>query len=268
MPTLDDVANLCAEMLGSGDDGRPVVVYAAIWPLARLLGTRDRALPDRLCARIENIVGDTRSLLMPTFVTGYTDSLCDLETAPSTTGQLSEAFRQRPGVRRTVSAFFPFAVRGPDADAVIALRPRQAWGAGSLYEWFEKTDVRFLMLGTHPTHCSYLHRIEQHVAVPYRFEKTFSGTVRHEGREFELTEELYVRTLDPLALNDFTVLSEALAAGGMTTRFIGGLPVSEMGASAMRDAFLPILQDDPLRVVQNRNEFAYPYYPAARSIAQ
>lgn len=268
MHRLDDIVDLCAEMIGDGDDGRPVVVYAAIWPLARLLGTRDRAFPNQLSERLEAIVGDNRSLLMPTFVPGYTDGLCDLDTTPSNTGQLSEAFRQRPGVRRTVSAFFPFAVHGPDADAVIALRPQHVWGDGSLYEWFEKTDVRFLMLGAHPTHCSYLHRMEPRVGVPYRYEKTMSGTVCHEGREFELTEELYVRTLDPLALNDFTGLHGALCDGGMKTQLIKGIPISEMGAVAMRDAFLPILQADPLCVVKNRDDFTHPSYLAARSIAQ
>jgi len=268
MPTLDDIVDLCAELIGDGDDGRPVVVFAAIWPMARLLRTRDRALPDQLSGRLEAIVGDHRSLLMPNFVPGYTAGLCDLDTSPSATGQLSEAFRLRPGVRRTVSAFFPFAVRGPDADAVIALRPKQVWGDGSLYDWFEQNDVRFLMLGTHPTHCSYLHRMEHLVGVPYRYGKNLPGTVRHEGRVFELAEELYVRTLNPLALNDFTVLADALRAGGMNTRFIDGLPVSEMGAIAMRDAFLPILQADPLCVVQNRNNFTHLLYQAARSIAQ
>lgn len=141
-------------------------------------------------------------------------------------------------------------------------------GDGSLYDWFEQTDVRLLMLGTHPTHCSYLHRMEHLVGVPYRYGKTLPGTVRHEAREFELTEELYVRTLNPLAFNDFTEIAEALCAGGMKTRFIGGLLVSEIGATVMRDAFLPILQADPLRVVQNRNDFTHLLYPAARSIAQ
>ncbi len=268
MRTLDDIVDLCATLLGDGEDGRPVVVYAAMWPLARLLGTRDRALSDRFCARLETVVGENRSLFMPTFVRGHTDGLCDLETVPSYTGHLSEAFRQRPGVRRTVSAFFPFAVRGPDTDAVVALRPRQAWGAGSLYEWFEQTNARFLMLGTHPTHCSFLHLIEQRVGVPYRYEKSFSTTVRHENQEFELAENLYVRTLEPLALNDFTVLQSALRAGGMRIHSIDGLPVAEMGAVAMRDAFLPMLQADPLCVVQNRTEFTHLLYPETRSIAR
>lgn len=267
MHMLDDIVDLCGELIGDGDDGRPVVVYAAIWPLARLLGTRDRTLPDQLSGRLDAIVGNHRSLLMPTFTPGYTDGRCDLDTVPSNTGQLSEAFRQHPGVRRTVSAFFSFAVRGPDTDAVIALRPRQVWGDGSLYDWFEQNDARFLMLGTHPTHCSYLHLVEQRAGVPYRYNKTISGTVRHEGREFELSEELSVRLLEPLALNDFTVITDALFDGGMKTRFIDGLPVSEMGAVAMRDAFLPILQADPLCVVQNRNDFTHLLYPAARSIA-
>jgi aminoglycoside 3-N-acetyltransferase len=266
MHTLDDIIEVCAELIG--DDDRPVVVYAAMWPLARLLGARDRSLPDQVCARLEHLVGDRRSLFMPTFLPGYRDGRCDLDTTPSNTGQLSEAFRQRPFTRQTVSAFFPFGVRGPDADAVVALRPDQAWGDGSLYEWFEQTDAHFLMLGTHPTHCSYLHRMEYLVGVPYRFDKSFTGAIRHEGREFELTEELYVRTLEPLALNDFTVLQHALSTSGMQTRDVGGFPINEMGALAMRDAFLPILQADPLCVVQNRHDFSHLLYPAKRSIAQ
>jgi len=268
MHRLDDIIDVCAALIGDGADGRPVAVFAALWPVARLLGTRDHTLPDRLAAQLDAVAGAQRSLFMPTFVTGYGDGVCDLDTAPSTTGQLSEAFRRRPGVRRTVSAFFPFAVRGPDADAVVALRPQQAWGPGSLYEWFARTDARFLMLGTDPTHCSFLHYLEQRVAVPYRYGKSFSGTVRHEGRTFTLHEELYVRLLDPLALNDFTGLADPLQAGGMITRDVGGLPVSEMGAAAMRDAVLPILEADPLCVVRDRDVFTHLLHPPARSAAQ
>lgn len=266
MPTLDDIVAGCAELIG-GDDCRPVVVYAAIWPLARLLRRRDRQLPGDLADKLDAMVGPRRCLLMPTFTSGFQEGRCDLDAAPSRTGQLSEAFRRRPGVRRSVSAFFPFAVRGLEADAVVALRPEQAWGDGSLYQWFEQTDAQFLMLGTHPTHCSYLHRIEWLVGVPYRFPKRFSGTMRHEGRSFLHREELYVRTLDPLALNDFTVIAPALRDGGMACRSIGGLPICAMGARAMRAAFLPLLQADPLRVVQNRDAFASLVNPPARRIA-
>jgi aminoglycoside N3'-acetyltransferase len=73
------------------------------------------------------------------------------------TGVISESFRQRPDARRSRSAFFSFAMTGPDRDDLVALMPREAWGEGSLYHWMLAADTQIVTIGIHPTHCSFSH---------------------------------------------------------------------------------------------------------------
>ncbi len=252
--TLGKLRTLLREMC-RGD--QPVVVHSAIWPIARALGLREPAAIEHILMLLVDAIGPNRTLLMPTFVDGYRDGICDLDTRPSSTGILTEFFRCMPGVRRTVSAFFPFAVLGPDRDLLVALRPREAWGDDSLYEWMEMRDALLLLLGCHPTHASFLHRLEwlQRDVIPYRFNKCFAGVVLHETVEIPLCEVLYVRVRKPNAVNDFTVLYPLLAASGMRIESFDGVPISVVSTRTMRDAVMPALTMDPLLVLKNRDDF-------------
>ncbi|MGY3616574.1 AAC(3) family N-acetyltransferase [Bradyrhizobium sp. USDA 10063] len=255
-PENSDLRRLLGDLIGEDGD-RPLVVFSALWPLARAMGMPGPAANEAVLSLLWEFGRSRRLFAMPAFTPGYRDAFCDLDTEPSTTGILTETFRRQSSVRRTVSAFFSFAVTGPQAADLVALRPAQAWGDGSVYDWFESEDVQFLMLGCHPTHCSYLHRVEQLLAerIPYRFFKPKEGRVRHEGRDFYLAEDLYVRVLEPEAVNDLTVLLPVLERSGMTVADFAGAPVSIMGARAMRDATLAALSADPLMLVKNRQDF-------------
>ena len=242
----------------AGDSDRPIVVYAALWPLARALRQPGPDLIDTLLTRLQELAGRHRTLMMPTFTGGFRDGFCDLDREPSRTGQLSEAFRARTGVVRTVSAFFSFAVSGPDRDALMALRPKHAWGDGSVVDWMERRNVRFVMLGTHPTHCSYLHRMEWLLQdrIPYRHVKKFLGVVRHQGADLAIEEQLFVRSLQPNAVNDFTVLKAPLLQAGMRQILVQGASVAAMDAIPMRDAVLALMRADPFVVLRNQQDFA------------
>src|SRR3989304_2783134 len=128
-----------------GNDDRPIVVFSSAWPFLKEMRQNDMVAVERLLDVIVDTAGG-RSLLMPTFTGGFIDGLCNLDNESSSTGVLSECFRKRPGIRRTLSAFFSFAVSGTAMDEVINLKPAHAWGEGSLYEWMEQSDVCFLML--------------------------------------------------------------------------------------------------------------------------
>ncbi len=241
--------------LVAGDD-RPVAVFSALWPLARATRRPVETLCDEVC-RVLLDLGESRTLLMPAFAGGFNDGVCNLDEAPSQTGALTEHFRLRPGVRRSVCAFFSFAVTGPDAEEVVSLRPAQAWGTGSLYEWMYDRDVHIVTVGLHPTHCSYTHYAEwlARERIPYRYEKTFSGEVVHEGRRFPLEQTLLVRNLDPPAHNDFTWLLDTYLENGMRTSVIDGVTLSDIGARAKIDAILQCLERDPLALLENRRDF-------------
>lgn len=237
-------------------DGRPVVVYSAAWPFLRELRRNDReAVESLLTATLEGL--GSRTVLMPTFTDGFVDGRCDLDREPSITGAMTECFRGRPGARRTLSAFFSFAVSGSDDPELLDVVADHSWGGGSTYEWMERRDAHLLMLGTHPTLCSYLHRLEwiARDVVTFRYDKSFPGTLLREGRAIEATETLFVRRLDPPVVMDFKPLLPGLQEAGLTQRLIAGASIATCSTVAAREAVLPMIRRDPFLIVKNREDY-------------
>jgi len=254
MTILEEFNGILRELLGSDD--RPVVVFSSAWPFFRAIGLADHRIVDELVQVVMDAVGE-RSLLMPVFSGGYREGVCDLDVMPSTTGAISEAFRLRQGSIRTLSAFFSFAVQGPAVNEVADLMPLDAWGDGSVYHWMELNNARFLMLGTDPTHCSYLHRIEWLLRdeITYRYVKTFNGILLRDKKYIKCREQLFVRSLNPEANNDFTVLKSVLNAAGMVTTSVQGIPISLYDSHQILCSVLPVMKKDPLYTVINKNDF-------------
>lgn len=240
-------------------DDRPVAVFAALWPIARATATAPVDLA-RSLAEFFIAVAGSRTVMMPTFTNGFVDGECNLDEEPSTTGLLSEQFRTSPSVRRTRSAFFSFAVAGPDAAALVALAPEEAWGEGSLYAWMYERDALVLTLGVHPTHCSYSHYAEwlRRDVVAYRYAKSFAGDLVHEGVRAPFRETLWVRQRDPAPVNDFTPFLESYLERGMRVTELDGIRMSAFGARAKADLLAEHIARDPLAVVSNREEFEGP----------
>lgn len=253
--TVDDVVDA---VLGAiGPSPRAVALYSASWPLARATRTPPDELAERCCERLVADLPDT-TVLMPAFTSGFdADGHLDLDTEPGGSGVIAERFRTWPGARRTRSAFFSFAVRGPDAGELVELEPADAWGVGSLYEWLHAVDATIATIGLYPTHCSFGHLAEwrHRDRIPYRYDKTFRGTVRHEGVVRPLTETLFVRALDPSPTNDFTWLAPHYRAAGQQLRQAGGITASAIGARTKLATIESFLADDPLALVSNREHW-------------
>lgn len=238
------------------DPSQPIVIFSATWPFLKEMGTNKLTAIDELLDVVWRTFHD-HSILMPTFTSGYVDGFCNLDEEPSSTGILTECFRKRKGVRRTLSAFFPFAISGPDTAEVIDLHPTEAWGDESAYAWMEQVNARFLMLGTHPSHCSFLHRLEWLVRerITYRFSKRLEGNLIREGKTYAMAETLFVRKLKPEVINDFTVLMPHLTRAGMRTKVFRGISIASFDARGLLREVLPALREDPLLVVGNRQDF-------------
>ncbi|MBK9140879.1 MAG: AAC(3) family N-acetyltransferase [Candidatus Melainabacteria bacterium] len=255
---LSELEHVLASLVLDDEDS-PVVVFSALWPFCKVL----RVSPEKLCREIygmlKELLGSKRDLLMPTFTGGFRNGSCNLDLEPSTTGILSEYFRTTVEAQRSLSAFFSYAISGPSTDEFVKLRPQHAWGDGSVYDWMEKRNASFLMIGTHPTHCSYLHRMEwlAREVVFYRYPKKFSGTIIRNDVSYEIEETLFVRRLDPPppVVNDFTPITDCLISGGMRVVNFYGVSMAGMSARQMRDAFLPQLLSDPFIVVKNEDRF-------------
>jgi len=188
-----------------------------------------------------------RTLLMPTFTTGYKDGKLNLDYAPSSTGIITESFRLRKGIFRSCSAFFSFSVRGDEKGEIMMLRPRDAWGNGSIYHWMELNNARVINFGTHPTHSSYFHRLEWLARdyINYRIEKLFSGELTLNGKSFNLTESLFVRESLRHIQNDFTTVLPYLRQANFKQKVINGINISAFNSKDITDVLLPILKDNP-----------------------
>jgi aminoglycoside N3'-acetyltransferase len=237
-------------------DNRPIVIFSAVWPFFRELKRADRGA----VREILDIIADTaanRSVLMPTFSRGYVDGVCNLNEEPSTTGVISQEFLLRRGSTRTLSAFFSFAVSGAATSEVENLQPVDAWGDRSLYSWMQERNARFILLGTHPTHSSFLHRLEwlARDLIRYRYRKEFRGRILRNDEVYQCVETLYVRELKPEAVNDFTTLMGLLREAGMQHVRLNGISLAAYDAIPVVETILPQLLKDPFMVLANRNDF-------------
>jgi aminoglycoside N3'-acetyltransferase len=241
---LDDFAKLFVDLAG---ESRPIVVYSGLWTMARAWRVPLQDLVDGLMARIADVAGESRTLLMPTFTKGYVSGYLDLDNAAGTTGVLAERMRTMPGTGRTASAFFSFAVRGPDRDALCALRPEHAWGGDSVYAWMEERDAVCITVGVAPQIISAIHRVEWlcRDAIDYRFPKRFAGEVQLQGRRQPLEEQLFVRRLDPPVVNDFDAALAPLTQAGLRSTEIDGVTFAAVSTRTIVDTLVPLVRRRP-----------------------
>lgn len=234
---------------------KPIVVYSAMFPFMRYMQNN----PQDFCGElIEILINNSASVFMPTFTNGFKDGFCNLDTEKSTTGSLTEIFRKRDSVKRTLSAFFSFGVIGEAQKETVNLKAKHAWGEGSLYEWFEQEDAQILTIGTHPTHCSFTHRAEWHCkdTIPYRYDKTFEGTVIRDGEKIHLTETLLVRNLNPSPINDWTWAVNDFINDGMKIISVNNIQISKISAKKKMDILFPMVKKDPLVLIKNKDDFS------------
>lgn len=249
------IKSIIQNIFESGD--KAYVIYSAMWPLSLATHLPTEQISNLLLQELVYQLKPNQTLLMPTFTHGFVDGCCNLDTEKSTTGILSESFRNLKETKRTCSAFFSFGVLGADADSLIKLRPEHAWGEGSLYEWMHYNDAQIVTFGTHPTHCSFTHRAEwlSKDIVSYRMEKSFSGKIIKDDVQSDLTETLYVRQYNPTPKNDWTWLETEFMQSGMKVYSCNGVKVTSMSAKKKMEIILPHIKKNPLCLLKNPNEF-------------
>jgi aminoglycoside N3'-acetyltransferase len=237
------------------EESSSVVIYSSAFQLARSLSMELSEAADRFTDKLlENLEG--KVILMPTFTSGYnSDNFLSLDDAKSNTGIISEIFRLKSEVR-TISAFFSFAASGPKVEKLLDLRPEEAWGRGSLYDWIFNQDSLIVTVGLHPTHCSFTHYAEYlaEEEIVYRKKKLFTGIVESKGNTISLEETLLVRHTTPPAKNDFRWLEETYRNAGQILEVVDGVLISGISASRKIASILPFLEKDPAALISNAKE--------------
>lgn len=159
------------------------------------------------------------TLVVPTFTYSFCDGAdFDVGSSPSTVGALTERFRSLPGVRRTPEPIFSVAVDGPLAPSwerdLFAIENKECFGPRSIFAYLLERDAKLVLYGVGLQVLTFVHYVEQVLAVPYRYMKTFSGTVSDGDARRQVTARYFVRQLDQDVELHLDPLERVLLADG------------------------------------------------------
>lgn len=245
------------EVIGPDDD--VIVIYSAIWSFAhRFEGPAEEA-PARIFNIISSVIGEDRTVLFPTFTNQFvkTRRFDIVADESDCSGLLANYAMRQPGFRRTRQPIHSYIVRGPWADDVLARPCSTAWGDDSVIAWMGEVNARFCPLGL-PWHfaCSYYHRAEEILQVPYRYYKRFAGTLLEDGREIGSCEEVkYSYSLqEPAKFNHTIVQPRLQEMNAIRTCSSPLIPLQSADANSIYAVTSSLLEEDIYAYVENRDQ--------------
>ncbi len=145
---------------------------------------------------LQDAVSPAGTLILPTFSYSFCkDQEFNVQETPGTVGALNEFFRKQPGVLRTAHPIFSFAIWGQRQIEMMAVDD-DSFGRESLFGKLHALNGKIVSFGAGNKACTFVHYVEQCYGVPYRYMKTFSGTVIDRGVARKRDCQYFVRHLD------------------------------------------------------------------------
>ena len=114
----------------------------------------------------------------------------EVEETPSRIGVFPEIFRKRQNVLRSRDPMLSSCGIGRHAKSILRDISNSCYGEGSVFDRLRKLDAKICTVGISLYWATYRHYIEEFAEVPFRFRKTFHGTVIEDGKE-SLEEWIY-----------------------------------------------------------------------------
>ncbi len=227
------------------------IIYVASF--ASILGSSKNILRDTIDALIES-VGVDGTVVMPTFNWNYCKGeVFDPETSPSQVGVLTEIFRKRTGVLRSITPpWCTFATVGKLAEYIVSIKGTSSFGSDSILEYLYEMNAKYVFLGcAFSEGAVHIHWLEERFEVPYRYWKQFKGQVRIRGELVKNVSYMYARRVD----TDATINSNHLTTAFEKT---GKVKVEKLGLGELKsfktkdyvEFMIPYFEKDKLVVLQ------------------
>ncbi|MGB6775895.1 MAG: AAC(3) family N-acetyltransferase [Terriglobales bacterium] len=231
----------------------PDAIVAAQFPAMPAVGSDNEQRLDLLIEAIEAAIGSQGTLLMPTFSYSFTKGEpFDICNTPSAVGMVSERFRTRPGVRRTLDPIFSFAVRGRLAQELCTIPAKECFGAESVFAALHRWNAQIVDLGCSMSRGgTFVHYVETSHGVDYRYKKVFSGIViSPDGLASECSVVYHVRDLTRGSDANLRRLQKRLADDGKSrTVEIGRSRIIAVTANELFDTAWKMLDEDPVSLI-------------------
>ena len=232
-----------------------VVIISGLWAILPSLDISLKSAAQEILDSILKVVTDKRTLVMPAYNWQFcSEGIFDLNNTPSTSGVLTELFRQMDGVQRTHNPIYSHSVMGPRAAEILAIKNNTAWADDSEFGWFDKVNARIVKIGTGSwENLAYLHRVEEMARVPYRFYKTFQGTYHNGNTSQKIEETLYVRYLEVEIANVWDLREEEMYRQNVVMK--SDAPTLKIESALALDIHrigMELLQKDPYCFIKNK----------------
>lgn len=199
-----------------------------------------------------------RDLSVPTIcLPTYTFSFCngeDYDSAESRSrmGALNEYIRRQPEAVRSADPLLSVTVVGEDHDLAENLGHESIGSQSTFDKLARRQDVKFLFFGVRAGDCfTYMHYLEWVAGVPYRYDREFTGTIRHAGRTYEDTYRLFVRYNNVKPNSASYAYEDVLADRGLLrVAPLGDHTVRCVGEPGARAVYLELLDQDRNRFIE------------------
>lgn len=176
----------------------------------------------RLLDAFQKRLGTDGTLFLPTFCFDFSNhQRYDYRKSKGTAGALGNLALERGDFVRTQHPMHSFAVWGKDRDMLVSMTNRHAFGSDSPFGYCRDHNVKQIILGTDYVHAlTFVHYVETMCQVPYRFNKTFTGTYITEDGEEEIRSYDYAaRKLEICPEERFNRIGVILEQNGAACRY-------------------------------------------------
>lgn len=233
--------------------GSTVLVHPDAIVAAQFASTPTEQRLDHLIESIDAAIGESGTLLIPTFSYSFTKGEpFDVLQTPSTVGMVSERFRMLPGVSRSADPIFSFACRGLLARELCAIPVKECFGPESVFAALHRLNAHIVDLGCSMSRGgTFVHYVETAHGVDYRFRKVFSGTVILADRQPHECSVVYnVRDLTRRSAADLQRLQKRLANGKQLRSVdVGRSRIMAVTANDLFDTAWKMLDEDPVSLI-------------------
>ena len=235
--------------------GACLMVHTALHTLGRPSRFPPRELPGLLFELLRAKVGETGTIVVPTFNFGFCSGIpYDIRNTPAEgMGAFSEFVRARHDSVRSLHAMQSVSATGLHAGDFRKGDPECAYSDQGAFASLLELDATVVLIGTDFCAASLIHRAELTAGVPYRFMKAFEGAyVDLDGLSSTRTYTMHARMDSPEPVLDLTRVDGWLEDDPTYAKMqLFSSEVRFVSARSLVDCVEMRLREDPLALLGN-----------------
>ena len=181
MVNEEDIRKAFEEVISKEDE--VVVLYSGISNFIADINFKKKNIAKTLLNIIEKIITKKRTLILPSFSANsfLTENKFDIKKSIDNVGVIPKCALKKKYFR-TPQPLHSYLIFGKEIEKIQKLKHITSWGNTSILGYMQKRNARICTFGL-PWNkgCAYLHRFEELYNVPWRYLKTYKGTLYQNG---------------------------------------------------------------------------------------